>query len=126
MAKEFERPLLVLLRAVFIGCIIVLAILALLPGTLVTRTMLGGHSEHFIAYLVTAISMGLAFQKSPRLVAQCVLLIIYAAVLEMGQIYSPGRHATFQDLAYSVAGVAAGTLLLSMARARVLSWLGLG
>lgn len=125
MAKEFERPLSVLLRTAFIGCIIVLAILAWLPGTLIARTMLGGHSEHFVAYLVTAISMGLAFQRSPRLSVQCVLLIVYAAVLEMGQVYSPGRHASFQDFAYSVAGVVAGTLLFSMTRARVLSWLGL-
>jgi VanZ family protein len=125
MAKEFERPLSVLLRTAFIGCIIVLAILAWLPGALIARTILGGHSEHFVAYLVTAISMGLAFQRSPRLSVQCVLLIVYAAVLEMGQVYSPGRHASFQDLAYSVAGVVAGTLLLSMTRSRVLSWLGL-
>ena len=125
MAKEFERPLSVLLRTAFIGCIIALAILAWLPGTLIARTMLGGHSEHFVAYLVTAISMGLAFQRSPRLSVQCVLLIVYAAGLEMGQVYSPGRHASFQDFAYSVAGVVAGTLLLSMTRARVLSWLGL-
>ena len=125
MAKEFERPLSVLLRTAFIGCIIVLAVLAWLPGTIIARTMLGGHSEHFVAYLVTAISMGLAFQRSPRLSVQCVLLIVYAAVLETGQVYSPGRHASFQDFTYSVAGVVAGTLLLSMARARVLSWLGL-
>jgi VanZ family protein len=125
MAKEFERPLSVLLRTAFIGCIIVLALLAWLPGPLVARTMLGGHSEHFVAYLVTAISMGLTFQRSPRLPVQCFLLIMYAAVLEMGQVYSPGRHASFQDFAYSGAGVVAGTLLLSMARARLLSWLGL-
>ena len=57
---------------------------------------------------------------------QCVLLIMYAAVLETGQLYSPGRHASFQDFAYSAAGVVIGGLFLSIARIRVLSWLKLG
>lgn len=126
MPRRIEKPLLVLLRASFFGCLVILALLAWLPGTIMMRTMLGAHSEHFVAYLGTAISMGLAFQRSPRLATQCILLAVYAAILETGQLYSPGRHASFQDFAYSAAGVVAGTLLLSMARTRVLSWLGLG
>ena len=88
-----------------------------------TRTVLGGHAEHLIAYLGTAIIMGLTFRESPRLAVQCVLLIMYAAILEGGQLYSPGRHASFQDLAFSSAGVVIGGLALWMARSRVLSWL---
>jgi VanZ family protein len=48
---------------------------------------------------------------------------MYAAILEGGQLYSPGRHASFQDLAFSSAGVVIGGLALWMARSRVLSWL---
>jgi VanZ family protein len=69
--------------------------------------------------------MGLALQRRPRLTMQCFLLVVYAAILEAGQLYSPGRHASFQDLAYSAAGIVAGTLLLSMVRTRVLSRLDL-
>jgi VanZ family protein len=88
-----------------------------------TRTVLGGHAEHFIAYLGTAIIMGLTFRKTPRIAVQCVLLTMLAAILEAGQLYSPGRHASFQDLAFSSAGVVIGGLVLSMARSRVVSWL---
>ena len=56
--------MLVFLRAAAIGCIVALPILAWLPATFLTRTELGGHAEHFIAYLGTAIVIGLAFQKS--------------------------------------------------------------
>ena len=84
MANGIEKRLSVLLRTTFIGCIIALAILAWLPATIMMRTVLGGHAEHFVAYLGTAILMGLAFQKSPRLAVLCVLLIVYAAVLETG------------------------------------------
>ena len=68
------------------------------------------HAEHFIAYLGTAIILGLTFRKRPRLAVQCCLLIVYAAILEAGQLYSPGRHASFQDLAFSSAGVVFGGL----------------
>jgi VanZ family protein len=118
-----RNPLSVLFRAACIGCIIALAILAWLPAKDLPRTMLGGHAEHFIAYLGTAIILGLTFRKSPRLAVQCVLLIVYAAILEAGQLYSPGRHASFQDLAFSSAGVVFGGLFLWMARPRVMSWL---
>jgi len=127
MPENFAKnPLSVLLRAAFLGCVIALATLAWLPAKAITRTILGGHAEHFIAYLGTAIIMGLTFQKSPRLAVQCVLLIMYAAILEAGQLYSPGRHASLQDLAFSSAGVVTGGLILWMARPRVLSWLKIG
>ena len=127
MPENFAKnPLSVLLRAAFLGCIIALPTLAWLPAKAITRTILGGHAEHFIAYLGTAIIMGLTFQKSPRLAVQCVLLIMYAAILEAGQLYSPGRHASFQDLAFSSAGGVIGGLILWMARTRMLRWLKIG
>jgi hypothetical protein len=94
-----KNPLSILLPAAFMGCIIALMTLAWLPEEVMRRTTLGGYAEHFIAYLGTATIMGLAFRKSPRLVVLCALLIMYAAILEMGQLYSPGRHASFQDFA---------------------------
>src|SRR5262249_39917060 len=122
MPSRIEELLSVFLRAAFIGCTIALPILAWLPATMLTRTSLSGHAEHFVAYLGTAILMGLAFQKRPRLAVQCVLLTMYAAGLEMGQLYSAGRHASLQDLAFSVAGVVIGGLFVLMIRTRVSSW----
>jgi VanZ family protein len=124
--KLAKNPLSVWLRAAFIGCIIALMTLAWLPEKAMTRTMLGGHAEHFIAYLGTATVMGLTFRKSPRLAVLCSLLIMYAAILEVGQLYSPGRHASFQDLAFSSAGVVTGGWFLWMARSRMLHWLKIG
>jgi VanZ family protein len=111
------------LRAAFIACLIVVAILALLPADLMRRTALGGHVEHAIVYLGTAILMGLAFPRGPQLTVQCVLLTMYASALEVGQLYSPGRHASFRDLAFSAAGIAIGGVLLGIARTRMSSGL---
>jgi VanZ family protein len=121
-----KNPLSVLLRIAFIGCLVALITLAWLPEKAVTRTILGGHAEHFIAYLGSATIMGLTFRKSPHLAVLCALLIMYAAILEVGQLYSPGRHASVQDLAFSSAGVVTGGLFLWMARSRILSLLKIG
>lgn len=106
-------------RLAFVSCTIVLAMLAWLPAQAMTRTSLGGHAEHLIAYLATTIAMGLAFPGSPRLAVQSVLLIGYAAILEVGQLHAPGRHASFDDFAFSATGVAIGGLCLWIARARL-------
>ncbi|MEA2852862.1 MAG: hypothetical protein QOE02_2881 [Rhodospirillaceae bacterium] len=121
-----KNPLSVLLRVAFIGCVVALMTLAWLPEKAMTRTILGGHAEHFIAYLGSATIMGLTFRKSPHLAVLCALLIMYAAILEAGQLYSPGRHASVQDLAFSSAGVVTGGLFLWMARSRILSLLKIG
>ena len=72
--QRSKGPMLVFLRVAAIGCIVALAILALLPAPIVMRTELGGHAEHLIAYLGTAIVIGLAFQESSRLIVQCTML----------------------------------------------------
>jgi VanZ family protein len=127
MFQNVERGLSVLLpvllRAAVMSCIVVLATLAWLPAGAMTRTALGGHAEHFVAYMATAFLIGLAFRKSPPLGVQCGLLIAYAAFLEAGQLYSPGRHASFHDLAFSAAGVALGGLFVWMARRRLSQFL---
>ena len=81
-----------------------------------TRTALGGHAEHLIAYVATMIVIGLALPSRPRLAVQAVLLIGYAAILEVGQLHVPGRHASFDDFGFSATGVAIGGLCLWIAR----------
>jgi hypothetical protein len=107
-----NRVLYLLRRIVFMSCITVLAVLAWLPANAMTRTSLGGHAEHLIAYLATTLVMGLAFPGRPRLAVQGILLIGYAAILEVGQLQAVGRHASFDDFAFSAAGVAIGGLCL--------------
>ena len=113
---SIETPILLRWKAVFIGCVIALATLAWLPANAMTRTTLGGHAEHLIAYLSTAMVMGLANRTTPWLIAQSLLLIGYAAILEAGQLYAIGRQASFQDFAFSSGGVLIGAALVWIAR----------
>jgi VanZ family protein len=119
ISRPVGRALFVLRTAILMGCTSALAALSWLPPKAVTRTMLGGHAEHLIAYLGTTIVLGLAFPGRPRLAVQCALLIVYAAVLEAGQVYAPGRHASLLDFAFSSAGVVLGALFLWIVRRRL-------
>ena len=114
--RLLDTPLSTLGKAALAGCAIALAILAWAPAQAMTRTPLGGHAEHFVAYLGTAMVFGLASRKWPSYAIQCFLLMGYAAVLECGQVYPPGRQASFQDFAYSSSGVLIGTTLVWIAR----------
>jgi VanZ family protein len=119
MHRLLIEKLSILRRVAFLGCITALATLAWLPANTMSRTALGGQVEHLVAYLGTTIAMGLAYPTSPRLAAHSVLLIGYAAILEVGQLGASGRHASFNDFAFSAAGVAVGGLCLWIARARL-------
>jgi VanZ family protein len=121
VGNKTEKPFSVLFRVASISCIIALAILSWLPANELARTSLGGHVEHFIAYLGTATAMGLAFQRRPQLAMQCALLVAYAAVLEVGQLYSPGRHASVEDFAFGAAGAVSGGLLMWIVRSCMLT-----
>lgn len=114
-----DKRLFILRRVAFLGCITVLAPLAWLPANTMARTALGGEVEHLIAYLGTTIVMGIAYPTHPRLAAHSVLLIGYAAILEVGQLGASGRHASFDDFAFGAAGVAIGGLCLWIARGRL-------
>lgn len=99
-------------RTASIICVLALAVLAWAPAQAMTRTPLGGHAEHLLAYLGTALVLGLTSRRSPPVLAtQCLLLTGYAAVLECGQAFAPGRQASFNDFAFSAGGVLLGAAL---------------
>ena len=117
-----------LLRVGAWGCILLLAVLSLLPGHDLIRTDLaklgyGTQIEHFIAYFGATTVIGLAYQTRLTRLAVALILIPYAAVLEIAQIYSPDRNASVLDFAASTAGVVTGALLIPMAWRVVVSML---
>ena len=116
LQRLLETPLSTLGKAVLAGCIIALAILAWTPAQSMTRTGLGGPTEHFVAWLGAAMVFGLASRPTALLSPQCLLLMFYAAVLECGQLYAPGRQASFHDFAFSAGGVLLGSGLIWLAR----------
>jgi VanZ family protein len=76
-----------------------------LPASIMVRTQtLPGPAEHALAYFATGICLMLLLQgqRSPTFIAACISA--YAAVLEVGQMFVPGRHAALTDFVASSAG----------------------
>jgi VanZ family protein len=69
------------------------------------RTGVRGSFEHIAAYFISALMVVCAYPGwSPWTVGGA--LAVYAGILEIGQIYIPGRHSQLEDFAASCLGVA--------------------
>src|SRR5262245_8581848 len=76
-----------------------------LPASIMVRTeTLPGQAEHALAYFATGICLALLLhgRRSPLFIAACIS--VYAAILEVGQRFVPGRHSAFIDFAASTVG----------------------
>src|SRR6266704_3066835 len=89
------------LRVLTWCCLILLAVLSLLPAQDMVRTGLPGRLEHFVAYAGSA-AIAMAGYGPSR--GRSIIRIIggfwaYAGILEYLQHYSPGRHPSIEDFA---------------------------
>jgi VanZ family protein len=109
------RALLLVGRAAAWSCIVVIAVLSLLPGEEMVRTDLGGHAEHILAYSTAALIMALAYSGiAPYRIFG--MLMACAACLEYLRRFSPGRHSRLIDFAFSALGVGVGAAILVVGR----------
>ena len=90
---------------------LVLMLASWTPGSQMVRSgVFSGHVEHTVAYALSGALMYavLARRWAARQVA--VMLAAYAGILEAGQMFAPGRHASLDDFLFSAAGAVAGVL----------------
>ena len=100
-----------LLRWLTWACVGVLAVLSLTPGDDMVRTGAPGQFEHFVAYLGTTAVACFGYGRRIGVIQVAALLIGYAGLLEIGQIWVPARHSDVIDFAAGSAGVAAGVIV---------------
>ena len=87
----------------------VVAVLSLIPGQLQQRTSLPPSIEHLVAYLGTALLLGLAWPRPRRLsFFFAVFLVAYAALLEILQNLIVGRTANLSGALVSSTGALIG------------------
>ena len=102
------------IRALTWCCVVLLAILSLLPAQDMVRTGLPGRVEHFVAYAGSA-AIAMAGYGASRGGMQIIGgFWVYAAVLEYLQHFSPGRHPAFKDFAASALGGVCGGLVVAL------------
>jgi VanZ family protein len=91
--------------------VILLAVLSLVPGWLRPHTGLPNQAEHFLAYFLTALMLATRGRSRAYWVAVMALLCIYAGILEILQIWIPGRDSQLTDFVASSIGALCGTWL---------------
>jgi VanZ family protein len=95
-------------------CVVLLAVLSLLPAQDMVRTGLPGRLEHVIAYAGSA-AIAMAAYGASRGLAQIIAgFWLYAGILEYLQHFSPGRHPALGDFAASAFGALCGGLAVAL------------
>jgi VanZ family protein len=92
------------LRFIAWACVIGLAVASWTPGQEMVRTGFNTRLEHMVAYLIAGIAVIIAHPRIPTW-SIAAILCAYAGILELGQIYIPGRHAALLDWLASSSGV---------------------
>jgi hypothetical protein len=104
-----------ILRLAAWGAVVAIGVLTLVPIGWRPHTGAPGHLEHAAAYVAAATLFSLAYPRR-SLIVIIALFFIYAAGLEIAQLYVPSRHAYVSDwIAKSfgaLVGVVIGTLIL--------------
>jgi VanZ family protein len=95
------------LRAAAWGCVVLLAVLSLLPAEEMVRTGIGGRIEHVVAYAGAAFLVGHGY-RARGLGRIAAALVVYAAGLELLQDFSPGRRSAIGDWLAGSGGVLLG------------------
>jgi VanZ family protein len=102
------------LRVLTWCCVILLAVLSLLPAQEMVRTGLPGWLEHFVAYAGSA-AIAMAGYGETRGGVQIIGgLWVYAGILEYLQHFSPGRHPAIEDFVASALGALCGGLVIAL------------
>jgi VanZ family protein len=102
-------------------CVVLLAVLSLLPAEEMMRTGLPGQLEHFVAYAGSAAIAVAGYGLSRSRMRIIGYFWVYAGILEYLQYFSPGRHPSIEDFAASALGALCGGLAVALILRRRLS-----
>ena len=95
------------------GAIVTIAVLSLVPGELRPHTGASGYLEHVAAYIITATLLSLVYSRCSWIVIVAPLSI-YAASLEIAQLYVPGRDASIFDWVAGSLGSLIGAIFVTL------------
>ena len=110
MSLKLVATCLKALKAVGWLCVGLLVLLSWIPADLEIRTGMAGQIEHAIAYCGTGAILAFAYQ-APRRWRIAAGLVVLAGILEIGQLWVPGRTSQPIDFAASSVGAVMGVLI---------------
>jgi VanZ family protein len=92
------------------------------PPDLRPHSDLGQDGEHAFAFILVGLAFGLAYTRNRLFTAPIAIVMI--GLIEILQLWAPGRHARFEDFAVDALAACAGFAVaaaLDFAR-RLLGW----
>jgi VanZ family protein len=102
------------------GFVAVIIALSVVPADLRPVTGAPHDIEHFAAYWTTGVAFGLGYERRHTLLA--LMLVAFAASIEIGQWFVPGRHARLGDFIVDALAMCVGLAMASLVneiRARI-------
>jgi VanZ family protein len=95
-----------------ISLLLAICAASLVPGEFRPHTnFLPSAFEHVAAYGLAAFCLGLAYYRRLSPIWLVLLLTAYGALLELGQLWAPGRHSQLLDVIADFAGALIGVLV---------------
>ena len=91
-------------------------VLSLVPGRFRPHVLPSNHEEHFIAYVVVGLFLGVSYPALRQRLILGIMLAIGAASLETAQLFIVGRTSSVEDFMASILGAWIGLLLSSFAQ----------
>jgi VanZ family protein len=99
--------------------LLAIGLLSVLPGQYRPHIFEPSQFEHMAAYIGAATALAFIYAPELKAIRVVVFLGAFGAVLEVLQIWIPGRNASFVDVAADVAGAFVG-IAVAMMVARVM------
>jgi VanZ family protein len=108
-------------RIVAWGLAATIVVLSLVPPDLRPETGVPHKLEHFLIFAATGAAFGLGYEaRRGRLAIQ---LVIFAGVVEIAQLFAPGRHARLSDFLVDAVAICAGSIAGSLAKEARTHWM---
>jgi VanZ family protein len=108
------RHFLILTRVVAWSLAAAIVVLSIVPPRFRPETALPHDLEHFAIFFVTGIAFSISYQ--PKRLHLIALLVIFSGVVELSQLFVPGRHARVTDFVVDALAVCAGVVTPLLAK----------
>jgi hypothetical protein len=116
MSNHFVKSIVLgcLFRAVGWACVVAIIVLSVVPGNERPHTGVPGQIEHVLAYCGAATLLGLGYPTAMARFRMVAMLALLAAVLEVIQLWIPGRYSQFIGFVAGSAGACLGMLAVAV------------
>lgn len=95
-----------------------ITVLSLVPPWLRPQTPAPHKLEHFAIFFATGVAFGFGYFRRP--VAVSIGLVVFAGMIELAQLYVPGRHARLSDFIVDALALCVGVVMGCPVAARTL------